>query len=119
MDYLKEIEVIINDKSKLNFINISTKSNHNMIEFRKALKKHIKQVVNKGQDPIILRDRHLKISKMLLESLKRIRSNDIQLLTELVAEDIRHSLVLIGKITGSVGVEDILDNLFKNFCIGK
>ena len=51
--------------------------------------------------------------------LKRIKSNDIQFLTELVAEDIRHSLVLIGKITGSVGVEDILDNLFKNFCIGK
>ena len=108
-----------NDKNKLSFINVSTKSNHNMIEFRKTLKEYIKQVVNKGQDPIILRDRHLKISIMLLESLKRIKSNDIQFLTELVAEDIRHSLVLIGKITGSVGVEDILDNLFKNFCIGK
>ena len=108
-----------NDKNKLCFINVSTKSNHNMIEFRKTLKEYIKQVVNKGQDPIILRDRHLKISIMLLESLKRIKSNDIQFLTELVAEDIRHSLVLIGKITGSVGVEDILDNLFKNFCIGK
>ena len=108
-----------NDKNKLSFINISTKSNHNMIEFRKILKEYIKQVVNKGQDPIILRDRHLKISIMLLESLKRIKSNDIHYLTELVAEDIRHSLVLIGKITGSVGVEDILDNLFKNFCIGK
>ena len=107
------------DKNKLSFINVSTKSNHNMIEFRKTLKEYIKQVVNKGQDPIILRDRHLKISIMLLESLKRIKSNDIQFLTELVAEDIRHSLVLIGKITGSVGVEDILDNLFKNFCIGK
>ena len=108
-----------NDKNKLSFINVSTKSNHNMVEFRKTLKEYIKQVVNKGQDPIILRDRHLKISIMLLESLKRIKSNDIQFLTELVAEDIRHSLVLIGKITGSVGVEDILDNLFKNFCIGK
>ena len=40
-------------------------------------------------------------------------------LTELVAEDIRHALVLIGKITGSIGVEDMLDSLFKNFCIGK
>ena len=108
-----------NDKNKLSFINVSTKSNHNMMEFRKTLKEYIKQVVNKGHDPIILRDRHLKISIMLLESLKRIKSNDIQFLTELVAEDIRHSLVLIGKITGSVGVEDILDNLFKNFCIGK
>ena len=44
---------------------------------------------------------------------------DIQTSPELVAEDIRHALTLIGKITGSVGVEEILDNLFKNFCIGK
>ena len=93
-----------NDKNKLSFINVSTKSNHNMIEFRKTLKEYIKQVVNKGQDPIILRDRHLKISIMLLESLKRIKSNDIQFLTELVAEDIRHSLVLIGKITKSLSL---------------
>ena len=108
-----------NDKNNLSFINISTKSNHNIIELRKTLKKYVKQVVNEGQVPIILRERHLKIGIMLLESLNRIKSNDIQGLTELVAEDIRHSLALIGKITGSVGVEDILDNLFKNFCIGK
>ena len=107
------------DDSQLGFINVSTKSNQNMIKFKTILKDYIKQVVNKGQDPIILRERHLKISIMLLESLNRIKTNDIQFLTELVAEDIRHSLVLIGKITGSIGVEDILDNLFKNFCIGK
>jgi len=51
--------------------------------------------------------------------LNNIKVKDIQTSPELVAEDIRHALTLIGKITGSVGVEEVLDNLFKNFCIGK
>ena len=75
--------------------------------------------VNKGDDPIIFRDRHIKITKKILECLNSIQVKDIQTSPELVAEDIRHALTLIGKITGSVGVEEVLDNLFKNFCIGK
>jgi tRNA modification GTPase len=40
-------------------------------------------------------------------------------LPELRAEDLRLALRAIGRITGSVGVEDILDTLFTRFCIGK
>jgi len=38
---------------------------------------------------------------------------------ELRAEDLRLALRALGRITGSVGVEDILDTLFARFCIGK
>ena len=85
----------------------------------KTLKEKIDSVVNKGDNPIIFRDRHIKITKKILECLNSIQVKDIENSPELVAEDIRHSLTLIGKITGSVGVEEVLDNLFKNFCIGK
>jgi tRNA modification GTPase len=40
-------------------------------------------------------------------------------LPELRAEDLRLALRAIGRITGAVGVEDILDTLFARFCIGK
>jgi tRNA modification GTPase len=40
-------------------------------------------------------------------------------LPELRAEDLRLALRALGRITGSVGVEDILDTLFARFCIGK
>jgi tRNA modification GTPase len=40
-------------------------------------------------------------------------------LPELRAEDLRLALRSLGRITGSVGVEDILDTLFARFCIGK
>jgi tRNA modification GTPase len=102
-----------------NEINISTKTGENLDTFTKTLKEKIDSVVNKGDDPIIFRDRHIKITKKILECLNGIQVKDIQTSPELVAEDIRHALTLIGKITGSVGVEEVLDNLFKNFCIGK
>ena len=38
---------------------------------------------------------------------------------ELRAEDLRLALRAIGRITGRVGVEDILDSVFRQFCIGK
>ena len=38
---------------------------------------------------------------------------------ELIAEDLRSSMREIGKITGKVAVEDILDVIFSEFCIGK
>lgn len=112
---LKKREII---KSS-NVINISTKTGENLNIFTKILKEKINLVVNKGDNSIIFRDRHIKITKKIFECLNSIQVNDIQTSPELVAEDIRHALTLIGKITGSVGVEEVLDNLFKNFCIGK
>lgn len=38
---------------------------------------------------------------------------------ELCAEDVRLALRALGRITGAVDVEDLLDMIFKDFCIGK
>ena len=35
------------------------------------------------------------------------------------AEELRYAAQEIGKITGRVGVEDVLDAIFREFCIGK
>ena len=40
-------------------------------------------------------------------------------LPELRAEDLRGALRALGRITGAVGVEDVLDRIFAQFCIGK
>lgn len=40
-------------------------------------------------------------------------------LPELAAEELRLALAAIGRITGEVGVEDLLDTIFSRFCIGK
>jgi tRNA modification GTPase len=38
---------------------------------------------------------------------------------DFVAMDIRRSLACLGEITGEIGVEDLLGNIFSKFCIGK
>jgi tRNA modification GTPase len=38
---------------------------------------------------------------------------------ELFAEDLRLAVRAIGRITGKVDVEEILDSVFRDFCIGK
>ena len=38
---------------------------------------------------------------------------------ELVAEELRQGLHLIGELTGSIGVDDVLRGVFARFCIGK
>jgi tRNA modification GTPase len=55
----------------------------------------------------------------LQEAAARLTDAGIAELQELRAEDLRLALRAIGRITGSVGVEDILDTLFARFCIGK
>jgi tRNA modification GTPase len=39
--------------------------------------------------------------------------------SELVAEEFRAAAVALGRITGHVDVEDVLDHVFSRFCIGK
>jgi tRNA modification GTPase len=55
----------------------------------------------------------------LQETAARLAGARCADLPELRAEDLRLALRALGRITGSVGVEDILDTLFARFCIGK
>jgi tRNA modification GTPase len=55
----------------------------------------------------------------LQEAAARLAGARCADLPELRAEDLRLALRALGRITGSVGVEDILDTLFARFCIGK
>ena len=44
---------------------------------------------------------------------------DANVTGDFVAQDIRRSLAYLGEITGEIGVEDLLGNIFGKFCIGK
>jgi tRNA modification GTPase len=38
---------------------------------------------------------------------------------DIAAEELRECINCIGRITGRIDIDDILDQLFKDFCIGK
>ena len=66
--------------------------------------------------PTLTRARH---RQALEEATAALRRSLAAPLTELRAEDLRLALRSLGRITGSVGVEDLLDVIFRDFCIGK
>jgi tRNA modification GTPase len=68
----------------------------------------------------ISRERHRDALAMALEALKNARSSALSLMPpEIVAVDIMAAASALGSITGEVGGEDILDAIFRDFCIGK
>lgn len=69
-----------------------------------------------GDQPALTRIRHRKALEDALSHLNRAVSAQE---TELCAEDLRLAVRSIGRITGRVDVEDILDIIFSSFCIGK
>ncbi|MGH7088544.1 MAG: tRNA uridine-5-carboxymethylaminomethyl(34) synthesis GTPase MnmE, partial [Stellaceae bacterium] len=66
--------------------------------------------------PVLTRARHRQALEETLEALTRARTAP---LPELRAEDLRLALRSLGQITGAVDVEDLLDVIFRDFCIGK
>jgi len=82
------------------------------------------EIVNIGsikhQDVVISNIRHHNALKSASESLLRVSEGLVSALpSDLLAQDIREVLHYLGEITGEVTTDEILDNIFKNFCIGK
>lgn len=66
--------------------------------------------------PPLTRARH---RSALDEAFSRLRDAGSAILPELRGEDLRLALRAIGRITGAIGVEDLLGDIFGRFCIGK
>jgi len=74
----------------------------------------------RNQDVVISNIRHFNALKGASESLERVLSGlSDSIPQDLLAQDIRGTLHYLGEITGEVTTDEILGNIFKNFCIGK
>jgi tRNA modification GTPase len=67
----------------------------------------------------LTRARHRAALESARAALGRIAALPPDAELALVAEDLRLAVRAIGRITGRVGVEDLLDIIFSEFCIGK
>lgn len=68
------------------------------------------------EDMLICHHRHRLLISLAIESLNKFNLNKP---VELAAEDLRNAARNIGKITGIINVEELLDKIFSSFCIGK
>lgn len=95
---------------------ISAKYNEGIDELISVLQNKIQDSFSSSSDFLITRIRYRKSLEYCLENLENFSLNKE---IELSAEDIRLACRAIGQITGAVHINEILDNIFGSFCIGK
>ena len=89
----------------------------------RLLKAHIADLVPPPEPAMLTRLRHQQAVQTARDALERAlaaaRDNGVVTAPELMAEDLRLAASALGRITGRVDVEDLLDHIFSSFCIGK
>jgi tRNA modification GTPase len=88
------------------------------------LERRLAHVVGERLDadeaPLVTRARHRELVEEALAAVERaLEGARIGLGAELVSEDLRLAARALGRITGSIDAEDLLDRIFSQFCIGK
>lgn len=104
----------VSDKNAPSFISVKTGSG--VESFLLRLQEMVKNKADTGNAIPLTRIRHRHALEECIDAMKRAQSAN---LPELAAEDLRIAARSLGRITGRVDVEEILDVVFRDFCIGK
>ncbi|TNJ46398.1 tRNA uridine-5-carboxymethylaminomethyl(34) synthesis GTPase MnmE [Tamlana fucoidanivorans] len=129
----KPLIIIANKVDKLNEVEThNLKSQIKEVELLSAktglgvesLKEKLLSFVNTGalrnNDTIITNTRHYDSLLKALDEIKKVKHGlESGLSGDLLAIDIRQALYYFGEITGEITNDDLLGNIFANFCIGK
>ncbi len=95
---------------------ISTATGAGIAELLALLKEKVEKRMDSAASPLITHARHRAALKAALESLQQFNAAAP---LELTCEELRCAAAAIGKITGKIWVDDVLDLVFSRFCIGK
>ncbi len=95
---------------------ISAKSGQGMEAFAARLLQCVRSKTETGATAPLTRIRHRRALEDCRDALARARE---AALAELAAEDLRFAARALGRLTGRVDVEELLDVVFRDFCIGK
>jgi len=119
IDELNELPKYFTEWDDYDIVFISAKRNVNIDDIREMLTQHIDQ--KKITDTTLLTNvRHYDIMLKIGEEIEKIEQGFAQkLTTDLIVIYINSILSLLGEITGEITTDEILDNVFGRFCIGK
>lgn len=105
---------------KASIINISAKEKLGLDLLNGCLISRFKDVKLNDNSTFITNQRHFDSLSRASEALEKVRiSLSTSLPTDLVADDLRLAISIIGEITGEITSPEILENIFSKHCIGK
>ncbi|MCK0159347.1 tRNA uridine-5-carboxymethylaminomethyl(34) synthesis GTPase MnmE [Allomuricauda sp. F6463D] len=120
MDLLNEKQINKVKEEIPNVLLLSAKYKTGISELESKLLSLVDSGALSGDTTIITNSRHYDALLKALEEIQKVKEGlDMELSSDLMAIDIRQALYHLGEITGSVTTDDLLGNIFSNFCIGK
>ncbi|HLP63617.1 tRNA uridine-5-carboxymethylaminomethyl(34) synthesis GTPase MnmE [Flavobacterium sp.] len=125
VDSLQSKQIVILDE-KLSIINyplsikISAKQKQGIDELKNQLLSFVNTGALRNNETIVTNTRHYDSLLKALEEIQKVKFGLTSgLSSDLMAIDIKQALYYFGEITGEVTNDELLGNIFANFCIGK
>ena len=104
----------------IEIIPVSAKTGMGLPDLRSALASTQQDLLADSDTTLITNARHYEALSNARDALVRVRKGlDDALPTDLLTQDIREALYHIGSIVGEISTDEVLGNIFRNFCIGK
>lgn len=113
------IDDIVYEFKKINPIYISLKEEKNLDKLIFAIKEKLKNQFISSEDILITRERHRQHLEQCVLHLDNFEQKNNAEDIDKAAEDLRLATRHLGMIVGKVDVEEILESIFNDFCIGK
>ncbi len=99
---------------------LSAKTQKGVEELKLKLTNFVNTGALRNNETIVTNTRHYDALLKALEEIQKVKYGlDTGLSGDLLAIDIRQALYHFGEITGEITNDDLLGNIFANFCIGK
>ena len=107
-------------KDVVNILPISAKTGSGIGTLRELLASTQRDLLGDSDTTLVTNQRHVQALTDARTSLLRVREGLASALpTDLAAQDIREAIYHIGSIVGEISTDEVLGNIFRNFCIGK
>lgn len=116
---------LFTEEQKLSFAKqevlfLSAKQNIGVEELKTALLEKVNLLSINTSETLVTNVRHVQALQNTEKALTNVLQNiDNPITSDFLAMDIKQALHYLGEITGTVTTDDLLENIFSKFCIGK
>jgi tRNA modification GTPase len=119
-DELSRLHTLLATVEESQFLLLSAKTGEGVETLKTTLLDFVNTGALRNNETIVTNSRHYDALLKALEEIMKVQEGiDSNLSSDLMAIDIRQALYHFGEITGEITNDDLLGNIFANFCIGK